>query len=92
MKRLVGAAMTGLGLALLPLIALAAEPHGAEGVVVDGRALPPPVDFGSVLLVTVFAVAALFIVAALGYLYRRERHLDWPFQAAAVPHDEHAAH
>jgi len=35
------------------------------------------------------ALTALFVTLALGYLYRRERGLDWPFQAPAVPHDDH---
>ena len=48
--------------------------------------------FRWVLFVTAFAVAGLFAVTSLGYLYRRERHLDWPFQAPAAPHDDHAAH
>ena len=90
MKRRLGAAMAGVGMALLlPLVALAETPAGA--VAVEGRGLEPPTDFGMTLLMTVLALTALFVVAALGYLYRMERHLDWPFQAAAPPHDEHSA-
>ena len=35
---------------------------------------------------TVGGLLAIFVVAALGYLYRRERHLDWEFQKPDAPH------
>ena len=85
MKRLMSAAAVGVGMALLPLIALAESPAGATA---QGRVVAAPADFGMVLFVTAFAVAGLFAVTSLGYLYRRERHLDWAFQAPAVPHDD----
>ncbi len=91
MKRLIGAAMVGVGMALLPLVALAEGATEAAGAVAEGRGLAPPADFGMTLLATVGALTALFVITTLGYLYRQERHLDWPFQAAAVPHDEHSA-
>jgi hypothetical protein len=31
---------------------------------------------------------AVFVGSAVGYLYRRERGLDWEFQRPDEPHDE----
>ena len=89
MKRLLGAGATGLGMALLPLVAYAKDP--IEAVAGGSRAVPPPVDFGMTLFVTVLGVAGLFLVTTLGYLYRQQRGLDWAFQAPAPPHDDHSA-
>ena len=41
-----------------------------------------------IVLITLLALTALFVTLTFGYLYRRERHLDWAFQAPAVPHDD----
>lgn len=86
MKRLFSAAVTGATMALLPLLALAADPpHGGAA---EGRGVPAPADMSMIVLVTLLALTALFVVLAVGYLYRQERHLDWAFQAPAVPHDD----
>ncbi|MFA7248667.1 MAG: hypothetical protein WC273_03470 [Dehalococcoidia bacterium] len=90
MRRLIGAAVAGAGMALLPLIALAEGP--AQGALAQGRAVAPPHDMTAIVLVTVLVLAGFFAVLGVGYLYRRERHLDWVFQAPAAPHDDHAAH
>ena len=87
MKRWIDAAVVGAGMALFPLIALAEGPKGAAAA--EGRAVAPPPDMSMILLLTALALTAVFVTAGLGYLYRRERHLDWPFQAPAVPHDDH---
>lgn len=93
MKRLFSAAVTGATLALLPLLALAADPpHGAAPAAAPGggsRGIPMPGDLGLVVWLAIAALAALFLVLVLGYLYRRQRGLDWAFQAPAVPHDDH---
>ncbi len=91
MKRLFSAAVTGATMALLPLVALAADPAhgGAAAGAVEGRGVPAPGDMGMTVMYTMLALTALFVTLAIGYLYRRERNLDWPFQAAAVPHDDH---
>ncbi len=93
MRRRISAVVSGAGAALLPVIAMAAEPTHA-GVAAASRTIPPPADMGSTLLYTLLGLTGLFVVTTLGYLYRRERNLDWAFQAPAVPHDDHhdAAH
>ena len=78
MKRWLGS-ITGLLLAAFPAVALAAE---------EGRALDPPEDWTAVLLVTVVALLALALIGGIGYLYRRERGLDWDFQKPDAP-DHH---
>ncbi|MDA0302013.1 MAG: hypothetical protein O2822_05745 [Chloroflexi bacterium] len=88
MKRLISAAVTGASMALLPLLVLAADPPVGP-VSVEGRGVPAPGDMGMTVIYTLLALTGLFVVLAIGYLYRRERSLDWPFQAAAVPHDDH---
>jgi len=88
MKRLIQGAIAGAGLALSPLAVLAAEPTGA--VHAASRAVSLPAGVGGTVLVTSLALGGLFLTLAIGYLYRRERHLDWEFQAPAVPHDDHA--
>ena len=92
MKRLFSAAVTGATLALLPLIALAADPAHGGGAAAAGagpRGIGAPADVMMISLVTLFALGVMFLVLTLGYLYRRERGLDWAFQAPAVPHDDH---
>ena len=85
---LITGVLVGVGMALLPLVALADGPAGAGGVV-QGRGVPVPHDMSMIVAVTALSLAALFVTLSAGYLYRRERHLDWPFQAADVPHDDH---
>ena len=89
MKRFLGAGMTGLGLALLPLVAFAKDP--IEATAAATRAVTPPLDFGMTLFVTALSITGLFLVTTLGYLYRRQRGLDWAFQAPAPAHDDHSA-
>lgn len=73
----------GVLAAALPLVAGAAEPvfSGAAD-----RGLGLPGDGVTIVFATVGALLAVFAVAALGYLYRRERHLDWEFQKPDAPH------
>lgn len=89
MRRLVSAVVTSAvaaGTALSPLVALAEGPAGGA---VQGRAVAAPHDMPMIIGVTAVSLIALIATAGVGYLYRRERHLDWPFQAADVAHDEH---
>lgn len=74
---------TGLLAAALPLVAGANEPQVVE---VANRGLGLPSDGLMIGFATVGALLAVFAVAALGYLYRRERHLDWEFQKPDAPH------
>ncbi len=81
-----------LAIALLvaasPDLALAAEPtevtfHAEE------RALGLGVDWGTAFWATIGGTLAMFALISIGYLYRRERGLDWDFQKPDVPHDTH---
>lgn len=74
---------TGLLAAALPLVVGASEPPRAEAA---ERGLSLPADGLMIGFATVGALLAVFAVAALGYLYRRERHLDWEFQKPDAPH------
>ena len=78
MKRWLGS-ITGLLLAASPAVALATD---------EGRALDPPADTATVLLVTIVALLGMALVGGIGYLYRRERGLDWDFQKPDAP-DHH---
>jgi hypothetical protein len=69
-NRLMGS-VVGLFVALVPAAGLASE---------GGRSLEGAADLGTVVLVTVLTLAALAVVSGMGYLYRRERGLDWEFQ------------
>lgn len=62
----------GLALAVVPAAALAQD--GAS------RALRAPEDATVAVAAVVGAIATLFVVATLGYLYRRKRRLQWDFQ------------
>jgi membrane protease YdiL (CAAX protease family) len=77
-KRSLGS-ITGLLLAALPAAAMATD---------DSRALETPADMGTVLLVTLGTLLGLAVVGGIGYLYRRERGLDWDFQKPDAP-DHH---
>lgn len=74
--------------ALAPELALAAEPtevtfHAEE------RALSLSGDWGTAFWATIGGTLAMFALISIGYLYRRERGLDWDFQKPDVPHDTH---
>lgn len=71
-----GVAVAG-AVAVWPSSALASE-----------RSLTTPDDMLVVAGVTVLGLLAVFGAAAVGYLYRRERGLDWEFQRPEEPHDE----
>ncbi len=74
----------GVLAAALPLFASADEtPQYAEAV---ERGLGLPGDGALIGFATVGGLLTIFSVAALGYLYRRERHLDWDFQKPDAPH------
>lgn len=75
-RRRIGALGAGWSAAAVPLIARAAD----EG----GRMLKPPGDSATVIMATVGALVAVMLVSALGYLYRRQRGLDWDFQRPDV--------
>lgn len=79
MKRWLGS-MFGLFAALVPAMALAAE---------EGRSLAKAGDLWSVVAVTLLTLAAILVVVSIGYLYRRERGLDWEFQKPDAPDDHH---
>ena len=87
MKRLIRGAVIGASMALSPLVAFAAEPVVGAAA---SRAVTLPIGTGTTVLATSLALAGFFLVLSLGYLYRRERSLDWEFQLPAVPHDDHA--
>ena len=80
--------VAALALALLPGAALAAESaeHSFEAA---NRSLGLDSDWQFAFWASIFGVALLFGVGAVGYLYRRERGLDWEFQKPDAPHDDH---
>jgi len=77
-KRWIGS-ITGLLLASSPAIAMATE---------EGRSLEAPSDASTVFIVTVLTLLGMALVGGIGYLYRRERGLDWDFQKPDAP-DHH---
>lgn len=88
MKRRIGAAVLGAAGALTPLLASAQE-HGGETFEAHSRASEGAADWATVMLVTALSVGGLFLLTSIGYLYRRQRGLDWAFQKPDVPHDDH---
>ena len=79
--RSVTAVALGSALAVLPAAAAAQEP--------GTRALETGADLWKVVLLTALGLAALLVIAAIGYLYRRQRALAWEFQKPDPPeHDE----
>jgi len=78
----------GFAWGFLPGVAGAA---GAERAAFDAadRSLGLGGDWQMIFWMTVFAVLVLFAVTSIGYLYRRERGLDWEFQKPDAPHDDH---
>lgn len=73
----------GTLMAALPLVAGAKEP--ADAMEVADRSLGLPGDAVGIGFAAVGGLLALFAVVAVGYLYRRERHLDWDFQKPDAP-------
>jgi hypothetical protein len=57
-------------------------------VLASERSLSTPDDTWIVVGVTLLGLLAVFVGSAVGYLYRRERGLDWEFQRPDEPHDE----
>lgn len=76
-------------LALLPALVSAAGGHGDSSFEAADRAMERGGDWELIVFLTVLGVGALFLMAAVGYLYRRERGLDWQFQQPEAPHDDH---
>lgn len=85
MSRLVRACTLGFLIAAVPAFALATEAAGPE---TTSRALPALGDSMSVGVIAVIAVLGVLLLASLGYLYRRERHLEWGFQRPDTPHQD----
>jgi len=77
-QRIGGLAAGFLG-AMLPMAVRAAE----EG----SRALPQSAGSTTAILATLGAVALLFTVCALGWLYEQQRGLRWRFQDPDSPTD-----
>ncbi|MQA00324.1 MAG: hypothetical protein GEU80_13520 [Dehalococcoidia bacterium] len=75
MKRLIGL-LLGAVVAATPALVAAQEGE---------RALSTPADADGVIVITLLTLAAILLVAGLGYLYRRERKLDWDFQRPDTP-------
>lgn len=82
------ALITALALGLAPDMALAAESMEHTFEAAD-RSLGLDADWQVAFWASIFGVIALFGVGAIGYLYRRERGLDWEFQKPDAPHDDH---
>jgi hypothetical protein len=80
-------ALVRRGLGLVAGAALAGLPALVSAQ--EGRALETGDDAVKVILVTVGAIAALFLVAALGWLYQQRRGLHWRFQDPDAPADHH---
>lgn len=89
MKRRLSAVAAGLGAALLPLVARAQEHGGGVDFEAASRAADPSDGFGAIMIVTIAATVGLFLLSTIGYLYRRERGLEWRFQQPDAPHADH---
>ncbi len=86
-RRLIAAA-SGLLLAVsVPAFAFAAE--GQTEFEAHGRSLDPSTDWTMIMILTTLALLGLFAVTTIGFMYRRERKLDWEFQKPDAPHDDH---
>lgn len=83
------AAAGATAVALLPGLVSAAGGHGDSSFDAANRAMERGGDWELVAFLTVLGVGALFLFSAIGYLYRRERGLDWQFQQPEAPHDDH---
>ncbi len=87
-RRLI-ASVSGFVLALsAPALALAAEGPGTTFEAAS-RSMDPSADWSTIVLVTALSLAGLFLLATIGYMFRRERGLDWEFQKPDAPHDDH---
>jgi hypothetical protein len=80
-RQRIGAVAAGVLGAMLPMAARAAE----EG----SRALPQAASSTIAILATLGAVAVLFTVFALGWLYEQQRGLHWKFQDPDAPAEHH---
>ena len=49
--------------------------------------IEPPV--WAITVQPALALVGVLVTAAIGFLYRRERHLDWAFQQPDPPQGEH---
>lgn len=88
-RRLMGA-VSGLFLAVvMPALAFAAEGTETSFEAAE-RSMDPAADWTTIMIVTALSLGGLFLLATLGYMYRRERNLDWEFQKPDAPH--HDAH
>lgn len=81
MRRRISSLMAGAAAAMV-----GAAPAAAQQVA--DRTVDPPEQWAVVAFWTLIATIGLFIVAAIGYLYRRERGLEWGFQQPEPSHDE----
>lgn len=88
-RRLIAVVSGMLFAALTPALAYAADGAGDTSFEAASRALDPTTDWSMIVLVTFLALGALFLLSAIGYMYRRERGLDWEFQKPDAPHDDH---
>jgi hypothetical protein len=87
MKRRISAMFLGAAMAAMPLVAGATESESTFEAA--SRATSPSGDWGTIMLVTALSLVGLFMVTVLGYLYRRERGLNWAFQRPDPPADHH---
>lgn len=72
----------------MPFVASAQE-QGGSSFEAASRSTDPAADWGLVMFLTVLFVLGLFLLSAIGYLYRRERGLTWRFQNPEPDHQTH---
>ena len=84
LKRRISAMLLGAAAAAMPIIA-AAQEHGGSTFEAHSRDLVAQAPLEPLVL----GAGALLLVTTIGYLYRRERGLEWAFQQPDAPHDEH---
>ena len=79
---------------LAVVFGLAALPQRASAQELGSRALDSAPDLDAAVFGTIIGIAAVMVLATLGYLYRRERGLSWQFQQpdAVVEHHDAAHH
>ena len=92
MKRRLSAVAAGVAAAMLPVVTFAQEHGDGATFEAHSRATEPGADWAVVMLVTAIATLGPFLLAAIGYGYRRVRGLEWPFQRPDAPHADHGAH
>jgi uncharacterized membrane protein YdcZ (DUF606 family) len=73
---------------IAPDVALAAQPSEVT-FQAEERALGLGVDWNVPFWATIGGTLGMFLLIGVGYLYRRERGLDWAFQRPDAPHDDH---